>query len=109
MRSVDEQLDIILRRSEILKQKNRADRYIIGYAISIAACLALMVVAYIFIGKLKADSSITEMSGYGSLIISGPNMGYVIIGILAFVLGVLVTLLCKHIYDLKKLENNDKG
>ena len=106
MKSVDEQLNIILQRSEIIKQKKRQDKAILGYAFSIAACLALIVVSLFFIGKIKADTSITEMSRYGSLIISGPYIGYVIIGILAFVLGVLVTLLCKHIYDLKKLENN---
>ena len=106
MKSIDEQLDIILQRSEIIKQKNSQDKAILGYALSIAACLALIVVSLFFIGKIKADTSITEMSRYGSLIISGPYIGYVIIGVLAFALGILVTLLCKHIYDLKKLENN---
>ena len=108
MKSVDEQLNIILQRSEIIKQKTKADRAIVGYGLAIAACLAVMVVSVFFIGKLKADTSINEMSRYGSLIISGPYIGYVIIGVLAFVLGILITLLCKHIYDLKKFENTIK-
>ena len=45
----------------------------------------------------------SEEQLYGSLILSTPYLGYVVIGILTFVLGVLVTILCLHLNDLRAL------
>jgi uncharacterized BrkB/YihY/UPF0761 family membrane protein len=110
MRSIDDQMTEIFRRSNNLKEKKKVSNAMIGYIVSIAACLALMVVTAIMISGMNTESSISSMSRYGSLIITAPYMGYVIVGLLAFVLGMLITLLCKKMVDLKKLEDfEDNG
>ena len=69
------------------------------------ASLVLLVIAASYIPVLGGLASASAADGhYGSLIISGPGLGYAVIGILAFVLGVCVTLLClavRHYRGLK--------
>ena len=104
MRSIDDQMAEVFRRSDILKEKKKVGSAMAGYIVSIAACLALIVVTAIMISGMNTESTVSSMSGYGSLIITAPYMGYVIVGLLAFILGILLTLLCKKMMDLKKLE-----
>ena len=106
MRSIDDQMTEIFKRSDILKEKKKVSSALIGYAVSIAACLAVLVMAGIMISGLNTEDSASSMSRYGSLIITAPYMGYVIVGLLTFILGILATLLCKKMVELKKLEED---
>ena len=103
MRDIDEQMDIILQKAEVIKEKKQREKYITGFGLAIAACVALMVTASLFIVKVNSVSTVSEASRYGSLIISAPYMGYVIIGLISFILGLLVTLLCVKLRELKKM------
>ncbi len=110
MRNIDDQMTEIFRRSNNLIEKKKVSNAVIGYAVSIAACLTLIVVTAIMISGMNTESSTSSMSRYGSLIITAPYMGYVIVGLLAFILGMLITLLCKKMVDLKNLEDfEDNG
>lgn len=106
MKNIDDQMTEIFRRSDILKEKRKVGSALIGYAVSIAACLAVIAAAGIMISGMNTENSASSMSRYGSLIITAPYMGYVIVGLLTFILGILVTLLCKKMVDLKKLEED---
>lgn len=106
MRNIDDQMTEIFRRSDLLKEKRKMSAALIGYAVSIAVCLAVVVMVGILISGMNTESSASSMSRYGSFIITAPYMGYVIVGLLTFILGILVTLLCKKMVDLKKLEED---
>ncbi|MBR4541297.1 MAG: hypothetical protein IKO54_03965 [Lachnospiraceae bacterium] len=102
MKTTDEQMNEIMRRSESLKAKKSMNDYIIGFSIAIAACLALIVLVGASIANISPETADNSVSQYGSLVISAPYMGYVVIGLLAFILGVLVTLLCRRIREFKQ-------
>ena len=102
MKTTDEQMNEIMRRSESLKAKKSMNDYIIGFSIAIAACLALIVLVGASIANISPETADNSLSQYGSLVISAPYMGYVVIGLLAFILGVLVTLLCRRIREFKQ-------
>ena len=48
------------------------------------------------------------MHRYGSLLLAAPYIGYVIVGILAFALGICVTLLCIRLKELREKERERK-
>lgn len=102
MKTTDEQMNEIMRRSKSLKAKKSMNDYLIGFSIAIAACLALIVLVGASIANVNPETTDNTVSQYGSLVISAPYMGYVVIGLLAFILGVLVTLLCRHIREFKQ-------
>lgn len=102
MRTTDEQLNEIMKRSESLKTKKAMNNYLIGFGIAIAACLALIVLVGASIANVTPEAADSTVSQYGSLVISAPYMGYVVIALLAFILGVLVTLLCRRIREFKQ-------
>ena len=62
----------------------------------ICACLALITVMGLSLPRVKG-SLFMETESYGSLVLSSPALGFVIIGVLAFLLGICVTLLCHRI------------
>lgn len=102
MKTTDEQMNEIMRRSESLKAKKSMNDYLIGFSIAIAACLALIVLVGASIANVNPETTDNTVSQYGSLVISAPYMGYVVIGLLAFILGVLVTLLSRRIREFKQ-------
>lgn len=93
MRNTDEQLREILSRAEYIRllRRNRAAE--IGAA---CLCAALIIALSLVIPLAKGE--LAEPSGsYASLIQNAPELGYVVIGVLAFALGVCFTLLCVHL------------
>ena len=73
MRNLDDQLQEIQIRSDKLKRRH-SDRRALVWG-SLATCAS-------------------QAGRYGSLILANPGLGYAVIGILAFFLGMCVTLLC---------------
>lgn len=105
MRNTEEQLREILERSRKIQNTRRFRRGIILNAASICACLVLIVSTALFLpGTL--DPASADTTSYGSLILSGPLLGYVVMGFLAFALGVCVTLLC---YRIRVREGKDQS
>ena len=102
MRTTDEQMNEIMMRADSLKEKKSLNNYVIGLGIAIAACLGLIILVGTSIANINPEVSDNTASQYGSLVISAPYMGYVVIGLLAFILGVLVRLLGRRIRDYKQ-------
>lgn len=89
----DEALAEILRRSErvTLRRKRRSCQRLTGI------CSALLAVLVLSITVMPEKLAVTSAgSVYGSFLLSREAGGYVLIGLIAFVLGVSVTLLCLH-------------
>ena len=108
MKNIDEQLDEIVRRSGIVREKKECMRKITYNVLGVAFCLLLVIVTSIYVPEAHRTFTESGMSDYGSLIITSPYMGYVIIGFLAFLLGIFATLLCKRIMELRALERIEK-
>ena len=106
MRSTDEQLQEIMRRAEIVKEKRNIRNHIYASLAASCVCVALLVVAGFCIPRLEPLAQQNEMQQYGSLLLAAPYTGYVVISLIAFALGVCVTLLCVH---WKKLRQKEQG
>ena len=106
MRSTDEQLREIMKRADHIQNKRTSQKAIVSYALAACACMALFVVASLYLPGLSAAGNAEGNVHYGSLLLNTSYMGYVVIGVLAFLLGVCVTLLCLHLRRLRKKERD---
>lgn len=104
MRSSEEQLSEIMKRSEKLVRLSAVRRYLMMDLTASCAVVFLIVFAGCLIPRVSSAAEKNGASNYGGLILSSPYTGYVVIGVLAFVFGVLITLLCLHLKDLRILD-----
>ena len=83
-----------MKRADHVIEKKEAQKTAISYAASSFACLVLMIVTSFYIPGISSDMPSGASGHYGSLLMNTAYMGFVVIGVLAFLLGVFVTLLC---------------
>ena len=99
MRTTDERLLAAKRRAEEIKRQERHRYSRIAAAFSAAACLVVV------LGLALAMPSITErfsgadyVGGMTASMFSSESLGYLLVGLLAFTLGVCVTVLCIRLH-----------
>ena len=92
MRSADEQLRLIRERAKIRRQK-RQTALLQGAAA--LCCLALAAFLGIILPHL-GGVTLPEGAAVGSIVFLKPQLGCIVLAVLAFCLGVFVTLLCVH-------------
>ncbi len=100
----EEALSEILRRSErvTLRRKRRSCQRLGGI------CGALLAVLVLGITVMPGKNSATSVSSvYGSFLLSREAGGYVLIALIAFALGIAVTLLCLN-HRKKQKETGDR-
>ena len=85
--SVDEQIKIILGRGDLLKRKK--ERRITNALGSAASVIAIMLM--LSIGHYAGGSGMTVSRNYGSFLVGEEAGGYVLVGLLAFLFGVVLT------------------
>lgn len=97
----EEALDAILKRKDalVLRRSRRSQRLLSGASALLAAALLFVIVAV----SGRANSSLTG-TVYGSFLLSAEAGGYVLATVIAFALGVAVTLAC-----LKRKKTHAKG
>ena len=98
----------IMKRADGVRETRSMKKQIIGYSIAVAACLVLIIAVSAFLPKINETASANEAQHYGSLILATPYMGYVAIGVLAFGLGICVTLLCNCWRTMNRKNHGDK-
>ena len=105
MRTTDERLAAAKRRARELKRQRRSR----VAALAGAACLAVI------LGLALAMPSVTaRFSGadyYGGMtasLFSGGSLGYLLVGLLAFALGVCVTVLCVRLHERERDEDSEE-
>lgn len=108
MRNTDEQLQEVMRRAEIVKEKRIIRNRLHASAIASCACAALLIAVCICLPQLTVMSENAGMQQYGSLLLAVPYTGYIVVGVFAFALGVCVTLLCIHWKALEQKEQDRK-
>ena len=110
MRSHEERVAETKRRIAAMERKKRLRRNTITMAAAVAACLALLVGASLAMPGIAANIQTGDYSGFetAASMYSGAALGYIVIGLLAFLLGVCVTVLCFRLRQMNREDGQDK-
>ena len=111
MRSHEERVAETKRRIAKIEREKRLRRNTITMASAVAACLALLVGASLAMPGITANIQTGDYSGFetaASIFHGGAALGYIVIGLLAFLLGVCVTVLCFRIRQLSRENAQDQ-
>ncbi len=109
MRTNEERIKLINMRTLEIKSQNKRHRQYIIDAICVAACI--MLVAFMgvcmpdLIAGLSADGGMSYTSGAASLVGKHEALGYILVGVASFVLGICVTIL---LYRISHGKRNDR-
>ena len=107
MRSLEERVTETKRRIAARPREKRRRRNTITMVSAVAACLVLLIGASLAMPGIAANIQTGDYSGFetaASIFHSGAALGYIIIGLLAFLLGVCVTVLC---FRLRQMNRED--
>ena len=110
MRSHEERVAETKRRIAKIEQEKRR-RNTITMASAVAACLTLLIGASLAMPGIAASIQTGDYSGFetaASIFHSGAALGYIIIGLLAFLLGVCVTVLCFRLRQMSREDGQDE-
>ena len=111
MRSHEERVAEAKRRIAKIEREKRLRRDKITMISAAAACLALLIGASFAMPGIAANIQTGNYSGFetaASMYGGGAALGYIVIGLLAFLLGVCVTVLCFRIRQLSRENAQDK-
>ena len=110
MRSHEERVAETKRRIAKIEREKRLRRNTIAMASAVAACLALLIGASLAMPGIAASIQTGDYSGFetAASMYGGGALGYIVIGLLAFLLGVCVTVLCFRIQQLSRENAQDK-
>ena len=111
MRRHEERVAETKRRIAKIEREKRLRRNKITMASAVAACLVLLIGASLAMPGIAASIQTGDYSGFetaASIFHGGAALGYIVIGLLAFLLGVCVTVLCFRIRQLSRENAQDK-
>ena len=111
MRSHEERIAETKRRIAKMEREKRLRRNTITMASTVAACLALLIGASLAMPGIAANIQTGDYSGFetaASMYGGGAALGYIIIGLLAFLLGVCVTVLCFRLRQMNREDGQDR-
>ena len=111
MRSHEERVAETKRRIAKIEREKRRRRNTITIASSVAACLALLIGASFAMPCIAAHIQTGNYSGFetaASIFHGGAALGYIVIGLLAFLLGVCVTVLCFRLRQMSREDDQNK-
>ena len=107
MRSHEERVAETKRRIAQIEREKRLRRNTITMASAVAACLVLLIGASLAMPGIAASIQTGDYSGFetaASMYGGGAALGYIVIGLLAFLLGVCVTVRC---FRLRQMNRED--
>ena len=110
MRSHEERVAETKRRIAQIEREKRRRRNTITMASAVAACLALLIGASLAMPGIAANIQTGDYSGFetaASIFHGGAALGYIVIGLLAFLLGVCVTILCFRLRQMHREDARD--
>ena len=111
MRSHEERIAETKRRIAKMEREKRLRRNTITMASTVAACLALLIGASLAMPGIAANIQTGDYSGFetaASMYGGGAALGYIVIGLLAFLLGVCVTVLCFRMRQMNREDGQDR-
>lgn len=109
MRTTDERLAAAKRRAEEIKRQERSLHSRIAAVSGAAACLAVILGLALAIPSVTARFSGADYyGGMTASLFSGESLGYLLVGLLAFALGVCVTVLCVRLHERERGEGSEE-
>ena len=111
MRSHEERVVETKRRIAKIERAKRLRRDKITMISAVAACLALLIGASLAMPGIAAKIQAGDYSGFetsASMYGGGTALGYIVIGLLAFLLGVCVTVLCFRLRQMSREDDQNK-
>ena len=111
MRSHEERVAETKRRIAKIEREKRLRRNTIAMASAVAACLALLIGASLAMPGIATRIQINDYAGFettASMYGGGAALGYIVIGLLAFLLGVCVTVLCFRLRQMNREDGQDR-
>ena len=111
MRSHEERVAETKRRIAKIEREKRRRRTKITMASAVAACLVLLIDASLAMPGIAASIQTGDYSGFetaASMYGGGAALGYIVIGLLAFLLGVCVTVLCFRLRQMNREDDRNK-
>ena len=111
MRSHEERVAETKRRIAKMEREKQRRRNTITMASAVAACLVLLIGASLAMPGIAAHIQAGDYSGFetaASMYGGGAALGYIVIGLLAFLLGVCVTVLCFRLRQMNREDDQNK-
>ena len=111
MRSHEERVAETKRRIAKIEREKRRRRNTVTMASAVAACLVLLIGASLALPGIAASIRTGDYSGFetaASMYGGGAALGYIVIGLLAFLLGVCVTVLCFRLHQMNREDDQNK-
>ena len=110
MRSHEERVVEAKRRIAKIERGKRLRRNKITMASAVAACLVLLTGASLAMPGIAASIRTGDYSGFetAASMYGGGALGYIVIGLLAFLLGVCVTVLCFRLRQMNREDGQDE-
>ena len=111
MRSHEERVVETKRRIAAMERKKRLRRNTVTMASAVAACLVLLIGASLAMPGIAESIQTGDYSGFetaASIFHGGAALGYIVIGLLAFLLGACVTVLCFRLRQMNRDDTQDK-
>ena len=111
MRSHEERVAETKRRIAKIEREKRLRRDKFTMISAAAACLALLIGASLAMPGIAANIQTGNYSGFetaASMYGGGAALGYIVIGLLEFLLGVCVTVLCFRLRQMNREDGQDK-
>ena len=109
MRNHEERVAETKRRIAKIEREKRLRRNKITMASVVAACLVLLIGASLAMPGIAASIQTGDYSGFetAASMYGGGALGYIVIGLLAFLLGVCVTVLCFRLQQMNREDTQD--
>ena len=111
MRSHEERVVETKRRIAKIEREKRLRRNTLAMASAVAACLVLLIGASFVMPGIATNIQTGDNAGFetaASIFHGGAALGYIVIGLLAFLLGVCVTVLCFRLRQMNRDDTQDK-
>ena len=111
MRSHEERVAETKRRIAKIEREKRRRRNTVTMASAVAACLVLLIGASLAMPGIAASIRTGDYVCFetaASIFHGGAALGYIVIGLLAFLLGVCVTVLCFRLRQMSREDDQNK-
>lgn len=110
MRSHEERVAETKRRIAKIEREKRRRSNTITMVSVVAACLVLLIGASLAMPGIAESIQTGDYSGFetAASMYGGGALGYIVIGLLAFLLGVCVTVLCFRLRQMSREDGQDK-
>ena len=110
MRTSEERVQELHRRMDNMEESSFNRRYLAICTAVCATCFAIAIAVAVFVSGLSIASG-GQLSGGATASIFADNaaLGYVVVALLAFCLGVVVTIFCFRLKKFMKGKRNDRA